>query len=52
MEYMQPSYLYTRLVDNLPWKGGDPSVKGDPRKSVKWIDVSAALPSCSLSLSV
>ncbi|KAL5355384.1 acyltransferase family-domain-containing protein [Aspergillus floccosus] len=38
MEYMQPSYLYTRLVDNLPWKGGDPSVKGDPRKSVKWID--------------
>lgn len=40
-----PSYLYTRLVDNIPstlsWSQGDSATKGDPRKSVKWIDVSA-----------
>lgn len=38
-----PSYLYSRLRDTipaaLPWSGGDPSVKGDPKKTVKWIDV-------------
>lgn len=32
------SHLYTRLVEHLLWSG-DPSVRGDPRKSVKWIDV-------------
>ncbi|KAI9933297.1 hypothetical protein ASPWEDRAFT_114544 [Aspergillus wentii DTO 134E9] len=33
--------LYSRLVGilpTLPWDSGDPAVKGDPRKSVKWID--------------
>lgn len=39
MDYIQPKYLYTRLLDSVPWKSGDPNVKGDPRKSVKWIDV-------------
>ncbi|KAL3478446.1 acyltransferase 3 [Aspergillus californicus] len=34
----QASYLYSRIREALPWSGGDPSVKGDPRKSVKWID--------------
>ncbi|KAJ0415841.1 acyltransferase 3 [Aspergillus carlsbadensis] len=34
----QASYLYTRIREALPWSGGDPNVKGDPRKSVKWID--------------
>ncbi|KAK1138267.1 hypothetical protein N8T08_003211 [Aspergillus melleus] len=39
MQALQPSHLYQQIVDNLPWKsGGDSSVKGDPRKSVKWID--------------
>lgn len=42
MPSYDPSYLYTRLLDAipsaLPWAGGDPNVKGDPRKSVKWID--------------
>ncbi|KAJ5888720.1 Acyltransferase 3 [Penicillium taxi] len=38
MEYLQPTHLYTRILENVPWKSGDPSVKGDPRKSVKWID--------------
>ncbi|KAJ5832689.1 Acyltransferase 3 [Penicillium riverlandense] len=38
MEYMKPNHLYERLLDNVPWKSGNPSVKGDPRKSVKWID--------------
>ncbi|KAJ5831953.1 hypothetical protein N7474_000264 [Penicillium riverlandense] len=42
MSFLQPSYLYTRLADAvptaLPWSGGDSSAKGDPRKSVKWID--------------
>lgn len=45
MQYLWPSHLYTRLIDTiptaLPWSSGDPSVKGDPRKSVKWIDVSS-----------
>lgn len=40
MDYIRQNYVYTRVVDSLPWKSGDPSVKGDPRKSVKWIDVS------------
>ncbi|OQE19597.1 hypothetical protein PENSTE_c015G09293 [Penicillium steckii] len=51
MSYFQPSHIYTRLRDNLPsasipapisaalsWNQGDSSTKGDPRKSVKWID--------------
>lgn len=44
MQYLQPSHLYTRLIDTiptslpLPWSS-DPAVKGDPKKSVKWIDV-------------
>ncbi|OJJ48491.1 hypothetical protein ASPZODRAFT_14626 [Penicilliopsis zonata CBS 506.65] len=33
-----PSSLYTRVVSTLPWSGEKASVKGDPRKSVKWID--------------
>jgi len=44
----KPTYLYSRLVEtlpplpvSLPWQSGDPNVKGDPRKSVKWIDVRA-----------
>ncbi|KAJ5591618.1 uncharacterized protein N7459_001987 [Penicillium hispanicum] len=37
MEYIQPTHLYTRILDKIPWKS-DPTVKGDPRKSVKWID--------------
>ncbi|KAJ5416950.1 uncharacterized protein N7487_000500 [Penicillium crustosum] len=43
MQYLQPSHLYTRLIDTiptsipLPWSS-DPAVKGDPKKSVKWID--------------
>jgi hypothetical protein len=44
MDYIQPRHLYTRLLENVPWKSADPNVKGDPRKSVKWIDVSS-LPS-------
>ncbi|KAJ5461527.1 uncharacterized protein N7458_003079 [Penicillium daleae] len=36
------SHLYTRLKDTipavLPWSQRDASTKGDPRKSVKWID--------------
>lgn len=40
MDYIRPNYVYSRVLDNLPWKSGDPNVKGDPRKSVKWIDVS------------
>ena len=38
----EPTHLYSRLVEHLPplpWQSGDPNVKGDPRKSVKWIDV-------------
>ena len=42
MDYIRQNYVYTRVVDSLPWKSGDPNVKGDPRKSVKWIDVSYA----------
>ncbi|KAJ6109938.1 hypothetical protein N7486_002173 [Penicillium sp. IBT 16267x] len=38
MDYVQPSHLYTRILENLPWKSGDPNTKGDPKKSVKWID--------------
>ncbi|KAJ5794999.1 hypothetical protein N7457_001598 [Penicillium paradoxum] len=42
MHALQPSHLYTRLIDTiptaLPWSSGNSSVKGDPRKSVKWID--------------
>ncbi|KAL4964449.1 acyltransferase family protein [Aspergillus stella-maris] len=34
----QAAYLYSRIREALPWSGGDPNVKGDPRKSVKWID--------------
>lgn len=38
-----PSYIYERLRETipaaLPWSGGDPSVKGDPKKTVKWVDV-------------
>lgn len=41
----QAAYLYTRIREALPWSGGDPNVKGDPRKSVKWIDVRALGPS-------
>lgn len=40
MDYIQPTHVYTRIVESLPWKSGDSSTKGDPRKSVKWIDVS------------
>jgi hypothetical protein len=53
MPYLQTSHIYTRLRDTLPstpistpisavfsWNRGDSSTtKGDPRKSVKWIDV-------------
>ncbi|KAJ5099609.1 hypothetical protein N7532_006610 [Penicillium argentinense] len=51
MAYFQASHLYTRLRDNLPTPSmpapisavilgnqGGTSTKGDPRKSVKWID--------------
>ncbi|KAH8689035.1 acyltransferase family-domain-containing protein [Talaromyces proteolyticus] len=35
-------YFYTRLWESipsaLPWTSGDPNAKGDPRKTVKWID--------------
>lgn len=44
MDYMQPRHLYSRLLENVPWKSGDSNVKGDPRKSVKWIDVSLSPP--------
>jgi hypothetical protein len=40
---MSEQYFYTRLWESipnaLPWSSGDPNVKGDPRKTVKWIDV-------------
>lgn len=43
MPLFQSAHLYTRLVDKIPpalsWNNGDSSTKGDPRKSVKWIDV-------------
>ncbi|KAJ5381489.1 uncharacterized protein N7496_003917 [Penicillium cataractarum] len=42
MSLFPSSHLYTRLKDTipavLPWSQGDSSTKGDPRKSVKWID--------------
>ncbi|KXG49858.1 Acyltransferase 3 [Penicillium griseofulvum] len=41
MQYLQPSHLYTQLIDTLPtslsWSSQS-TVKGDPKKSVKWID--------------
>lgn len=43
MDYIQPGHLYSRILDNIPWKSGDPNAKGDPRKSVKWIDVSSLM---------
>ena len=39
MDCIKPGHLYTRILDKIPWKSGDPHVKGDSRKSVKWIDV-------------
>ena len=44
MSLLQSSPLYTRLLEKIPttlpsWNQGNPSTKGDPRKSVKWIDV-------------
>ncbi|KAJ6107588.1 hypothetical protein N7523_008911 [Penicillium sp. IBT 18751x] len=42
MTFAKPTHLYTRLRDTipavLPWSPGNGSEKGDPRKSVKWID--------------
>ncbi|KAJ5573814.1 uncharacterized protein N7459_008241 [Penicillium hispanicum] len=42
MPLLSSSHLYTRLRDTMPsvrlWNQGDSSTKGDPRKSVKWID--------------
>lgn len=39
-------FSYTRLQEHavsvLPWYNGERSVKGDPRKTVKWIDVSGS----------
>ena len=32
-----------RVLDSLPWKPRDPAVKGEPRRTVKWIDVSAPI---------
>lgn len=49
MEYIQPRHLYTRLLENAPWKSGDPNAKGDPRKSVKWIDVRLFSPTLLLA---
>jgi hypothetical protein len=43
MDYIRQNYVYTRVVESLPWKSRDSNVKGDPRKSVKWIDVSYSL---------
>lgn len=43
MPLFHPSHLYLRLRDKMPsslkWQPGTSSIKGDPRKSVKWIDV-------------
>jgi hypothetical protein len=43
MSLFPSSHLYTRLKVTipavLPWSQGSSSTKGDPRKSVKWIDV-------------
>jgi transcription initiation factor TFIID subunit 11 len=40
---MSDQYFYTRVWESipnaLPWSSGDPNAKGDPRKTVKWIDV-------------
>ncbi|KAJ5647280.1 hypothetical protein N7490_003652 [Penicillium lividum] len=41
MPLFHSKYQYTRLRDNIAstlWNPGDSSTKGDPRKSVKWID--------------
>ncbi|KAJ5134462.1 hypothetical protein N7448_000519 [Penicillium atrosanguineum] len=42
MTFAKPTHLYTRLRETiptvLPWSQGSASEKGDPRKSVKWID--------------
>ncbi|KAJ5894565.1 hypothetical protein N7495_006256 [Penicillium taxi] len=42
MPLLQSSHLYTRLRDTIPavmpWKQSGSTTKGDPRKSVKWID--------------
>ncbi|KAJ5786018.1 uncharacterized protein N7503_011230 [Penicillium pulvis] len=42
MPFFRSSHLYTRLRDKIPtslqWQQGDSATKGDPRKSVKWID--------------
>ncbi|KAJ5609460.1 hypothetical protein N7528_010027 [Penicillium herquei] len=41
MTFFRPTHIYTRLRHNIPslqWQQGDSSTKGDPRKSVKWID--------------
>jgi hypothetical protein len=35
----QSSYLFTRIWEALPRSGGYLNMKGDPRKSVKWIHV-------------
>lgn len=44
MTFFRSSHLYTRLRDKIPtslqWQQVDSATKGDPRKSVKWIDVS------------
>lgn len=39
--HIQPTHLYARVLEHLPplpWQPSDPNVRGDPRKSVKWID--------------
>lgn len=41
----EPTHLYARVLEHLPplpWQPADPNARGDPRKSVKWIDVSTA----------
>lgn len=55
MTFFKYPHLYTRLVDTiptvLPWNQGNPSEKGDPRKSVKWIDVCIPVQSIQVPLS-
>ncbi|KAJ5735768.1 uncharacterized protein N7483_000893 [Penicillium malachiteum] len=41
MSFFRPTHIYTHLRHNIPslqWQQADSSTKGDPRKSVKWID--------------
>ncbi|KAJ6155421.1 hypothetical protein N7470_005987 [Penicillium chermesinum] len=42
MPIFQSTHIYSRLRESIPavmpWNQGDPAMKGDPRKSVKWID--------------